>query len=69
MDDDSSDFTSYVIPRRNDTYFHSRPNAPHRHYYGGSGRCSCGKHREPATISSMQFTPVSTPKEHLDLEL
>jgi hypothetical protein len=67
--DDRNEITTFVVPRRNDTYFHSRTSTPHRHYFGGSGRCSCGKHREPATVSEMSFSPAGTPQDHLALEL
>jgi len=59
--------TTHVEPRRADTYFSSRVTAQHRCYFGGSNRCSCGKHREPMTVSGL--APQSTAREHLSVEL
>lgn len=60
--------TTHVEPRKADTYFASRTTAPtHRCYFGGSNRCSCGKHRAPMTVSGI--APLATSREHLAVEL
>lgn len=64
-----NDFKIERYPRRSDTYLATKLGPQHRCYFGGSGRCACGKHREPATVSSMHFSPVSTSKEHLEFDL
>jgi hypothetical protein len=64
--------TTHVAPRRADTYCASRMNAPtHRCYFGGSNRCPCGKHRDPAGVSGIMadITPTGTPREHLAVEM
>jgi hypothetical protein len=65
---DDRKFTTYVEPRRVDTYFASRTtSSAHRCYFGGSNRCSCGKHREPAFATGISAT--GTDKERLSIEL
>jgi len=62
--------TTHVAPRRTDTYFASRMNAPtHRCYFGGANRCACGKHRDPAGVSGIMadIAPTGTPQEHLSV--
>jgi hypothetical protein len=64
---DDRKFTTYVEPRRTDTYFASRATAPHRCWFGGSNRCSCGKHRDPMGVSGI--LPLATAREHLAVDL
>jgi len=65
--DTRSKTTTYVEPRRTDTYLASRTTAPHRCYFGSAGRCSCGKHREPMGASGI--SPMATANECLAFEL
>ena len=60
--------TTHVEPRKTDTYLASRTTAPtHRCYFGGSNRCACGKHREPAFATGISMT--GTHKERLSIDL
>lgn len=67
---DSKKFITSVEPRRVDTYFASRTTAPtHRCYFGGSNRCSCGKHRDPMGVTGIvsKISPTGTAREHLSV--
>jgi len=60
-------FTTHLVSRQPETYLHSRVTAPHKCYFGGSNRCSCGKHREPAFATGIAVT--GTDAERLAIEL
>ena len=65
--DDRIKFTTHLISRQPETYLHSRVTAPHKCYFGGSNRCSCGKHRDP--MGATGISPMATDRERLDISL
>jgi hypothetical protein len=68
--DSSNKLDAKNFPRRHDTYLSSMPGPNHRCYFGGSNRCSCGKHRDPAGVSGIMadIAPNGTAREHLAVE-